>query len=95
MNTTCRPNPHGDWPQIDPSAYVDSSAQIIGNVKIGPRVYVGPNAVIRADEAEGSLEVMPIEIGPECNVQDGVIVHALSDSSQSIFGDRSIVKCQE
>lgn len=88
VNTTCRPNPQGDWPQIDPSAYVDSSAQIIGNVRIGPRVYVGPNAVIRADEADRSPGVMPIEIGLECNVQDGVIVHALSGTTVTV-GSRS------
>jgi hypothetical protein len=32
-----RPNPLGDWPQIDPTAFVDPSAQIMGNVQIGPK----------------------------------------------------------
>lgn len=71
-----RPNPSGDWPQIDDSAYVDPSAQIVGRVVIGPRVLVAPGAVIRADEPDAQGRVWPVEIGEDCNVQDGVIVHA-------------------
>jgi carbonic anhydrase/acetyltransferase-like protein (isoleucine patch superfamily) len=51
-----RPNPHGDWPQIDSNAYINLTAQIIGNVRIGPHVYIGPNAVIRADETDDKGE---------------------------------------
>lgn len=79
-----RPNPVGDLPRVDPSAYVDPTAQLIGNVHVGPRVYIGPNAVIRADEADSSSAVAPIEIGPECNVQDGVIIHALRGAKVAI-----------
>jgi carbonic anhydrase/acetyltransferase-like protein (isoleucine patch superfamily) len=87
-NISLRLNPEGDWPQVDPSAYIDPTAQLIGNVHIGPRVYIGPNAVVRADEADSSLEVAPIEIGPECNVQDGVIIHALAGTRVTV-GRRS------
>ena len=83
-----RRNPQGDWPQVDPSAYIDPAARLIGNVRIGPRVYVGPNAIIRADETDGSSPVAPIEIGPECNVQDGVIIHALGGTRVTV-GRRS------
>jgi len=83
-----RLNPESDRPQVDPSAYVDPTAQLIGNVRVGPRVYVGPNAVVRADEADSSSLVAPIEIGPECNVQDGVIIHALRGTKVTI-GRRS------
>ena len=37
-----RPNLAGDYPQIDPTALIDPSAQIIGNVKIDRDVFVGP-----------------------------------------------------
>jgi len=87
-NISLRLNPEGDWPQVDPSAYIDPTAQLIGNVHIGPRVYIGPNAVVRADEADSSLGVAPIEIGPECNVQDGVIIHALGGAKVTV-GRRS------
>ena len=86
--TSLRPNPNRDLPRVDSSAYVDPSAQIIGNVRLGPRVYVGPNAVIRADEADLSSAVAPVEIGPECNIQDGVIIHALGGAKVTV-GRRS------
>ena len=88
LNISLRPNPSGDWPQVDPSAYIDPTAQLIGNVHIGHRVYVGPNAVVRADETDTSLRVAPIEIGPECNVQDGVIIHAFGGTKVTV-GRRS------
>ena len=71
-------------PQVDTNAYIDLTAQLIGNVHIGPRVYIGPNAVVRADEVDDEGEVKPIEIGPECNVQDGVIIHALGGTTVTI-----------
>ena len=86
--TSLRPNPNGDRPQVDASAYVDRTAQIIGNVRVGPRVFVGPNSVIRADEVGSSSLVEPVEIGPECNVQDGVIIHALGGARVTV-GRRS------
>lgn len=70
-----RKNPNGDYPDIDNTAYVDSSAVIIGKVKIGKNVFVGPAAVLRADEPDSS-----IIIGDNCNVQDRVVLHSLEDS---------------
>jgi carbonic anhydrase/acetyltransferase-like protein (isoleucine patch superfamily) len=72
-----RPNPAGDWPSVDPSAYVDPAALIVGRVEVGQRVFVGPNAVLRADEVGPDGCVAPIVLEAECNVQDGVIIHAL------------------
>ena len=69
-------NPQGDYPQVDKSAYIDSTAVIVGKVDIGKNVFVGPGAVIRADEP-GSL----ITIKENCNVQDRVIIHALENTS--------------
>ncbi len=83
-----RPNPNGDWPQVDRTAYIDPTAQVIGNVHIGARVYVGPNAVIRADEPDDKGQVQPIDIGAESNVQDGVIIHA-HGGSQVTIGQRT------
>lgn len=86
--TSIRPNPNGDWPKVDPTAYIDPTAQVIGNVHIGARVYIGPNAVIRADEIDDKGQVQLIEIGAECNIQDGVIVHALG-GTQVTIGQRT------
>lgn len=79
-----RPNPRGDWPEVHPTAYVDPSAQVIGRVQIGPSVFVGPNAVIRADECDTDGEVKAIIVEAESNVQDDVIIHALAGSEVTI-----------
>ena len=85
-----RPNPAGDWPRIDPTAFVDPSAQIIGNVHIGPKVYVACQAVIRADEADKDGNVHPVVIEAETNIQDGVIIHSRGGTSVRI-GPRASV----
>jgi carbonic anhydrase/acetyltransferase-like protein (isoleucine patch superfamily) len=45
-------NPQGDYPEIDESAYIDKTAVIVGRVKIGKNVFIGPGAVILADESK-------------------------------------------
>ena len=62
----------GQRPQIDSSAFIDPTAVIIGKVSIGRNVFVGPGAVVRADEPGSSIIIQD-----GCNVQDRVIVHAL------------------
>lgn len=71
-----RPNLVGDHPRVDPTALIDPSAQIIGNVIIGKDVFVGPLTVIRSDERGPDGKVAPIVIGEEVNIQDGVIIHS-------------------
>lgn len=70
-------NHAGNKPRIAETAFIHPSAVVIGNVQIGENVFVGPNAVIRADEpcTEGNVEAIIIE--SEANIQDGVIIHAL------------------
>ena len=63
-------------PQIDASAYVHPQASVIGAVSIGREVMVSPHASLRGDEG------MPIHIGDESNVQDGVVIHALETSDE-------------
>ncbi len=85
-----RPNPCGDLPEVAPSAYVDPSAQIVGKVSIGPGAFVGPGAVIRADETGPDGRVAPVVIGPESNVQDNVIIHALGGTSVTLGARASL-----
>ena len=61
-------------PRVAPSAYVDESAQVIGDVVIGEESSVWMNAVVRGD-------VNHIRIGSRTNVQDGTIVHVMRDPS--------------
>ena len=63
-------------PQIDGSAYVHPQASVIGAVSIGKNVMVSPMASIRGDEG------MPIHIGDDSNVQDGVVIHALETADE-------------
>ncbi len=71
-----RRNPTGHLPVVHQSAFVDPTAIICGHVLIGENVFIGPYAVIRADEidADGNLE--PIIIGANSNIQDGVVIHS-------------------
>jgi carbonic anhydrase/acetyltransferase-like protein (isoleucine patch superfamily) len=48
-------------PQVDPSAYVDLSAQVIGDVRVGPESSLWMNVVVRGD-------VNSIRIGARSNV---------------------------
>ncbi len=59
----------GYTPQIDPTAWVAPSADLIGDVRLGPRASVWYGAVIRADNT-------PIILGEETNFQDGAIGHS-------------------
>ena len=70
----------GLLPSVDPSAYVDASAQVIGDVHIGPESSVWMNAVIRGD-------VHWIRIGARTNVQDGTVVHVADDGPCDIGAD--------
>ena len=55
-------------PTVDPSAFVDASAQVIGDVQIGPESSVWMNVVVRGD-------VHYIRIGARTNIQDLTVVH--------------------
>ena len=70
----------GKLPIVDPSAYVDPSAQVIGDVEIGAESSVWMNVVIRGD-------VNIIRIGARSNVQDGTIVHVMHDTCPTHIGD--------
>jgi carbonic anhydrase/acetyltransferase-like protein (isoleucine patch superfamily) len=77
-------NSAGHIPRVDDKAFVHESTQVIGNVRIGRDIFVGPVAVIRADEPDDQGQVQSIVIKPQCNIQDGVIMHALGGSKISI-----------
>jgi carbonic anhydrase/acetyltransferase-like protein (isoleucine patch superfamily) len=73
--------PHrGRWPDIHPTAFVDQSAQVIGDVTLGEASSVWMNVVIRGD-------VHRIRIGHRTNIQDGTIVHAMRDTHPTTIGD--------
>jgi carbonic anhydrase/acetyltransferase-like protein (isoleucine patch superfamily) len=70
----------GVLPRIHPSAYIDDSAQVIGDVEIGEESSVWMCVVIRGD-------VHRIRIGARSNVQDGTVVHVMKDTHATTIGD--------
>ena len=70
----------GLLPQVHPTAFIDDSAQVIGNVQIGEESSVWMSAVVRGD-------VHWIRIGRRSNIQDGTVVHVMKDSHPTVIGD--------
>ncbi|MCR4531969.1 gamma carbonic anhydrase family protein [Acinetobacter venetianus] len=85
-----RKNPSGHLPVIDESAYVDQTAIICGKVIVQANVFIGPYAVIRADETNENGEMEPIIIGANSNIQDGVVIHSKAGAAV-IIGESSSI----
>jgi carbonic anhydrase/acetyltransferase-like protein (isoleucine patch superfamily) len=74
----------GISPRVAPSAFIDASAQIIGDVEIGDESSVWMCAVVRGD-------VHWIRIGRRSNIQDGAVVHAMTGTHPTAIGDNVTV----
>ncbi len=85
-----RRNPSGDIPQVHPDAFVDPTAILIGKVIIDENVFIGPYAVIRADETDENGEMQAIHISASSNIQDGVVIHSKSGAAVYIGKNVSI-----
>ena len=70
----------GKSPQIHETAFVEDSAQIIGDVVIGPNSSVWFNTTIRGD-------VFHIRIGSCTNVQDNCVLHVTKSTFATILED--------
>jgi len=71
-------------PQIASSAYIDSSAVVIGAVEIGEDSSVWPLCVVRGD-------VQRIQIGARTSIQDGTVVHVTHDGPFSPGGHPTLI----
>ena len=69
----------GTTPRVHESAYVDESAQVIGDVEIGQESSVWMNVVIRGD-------VNTIRIGDRTNIQDGTVIHVMRGTHATRIG---------
>lgn len=85
-----RRNPRGDLPKIHPGAFVDPTAIICGLVVVEENVFIGPYAVIRANEMDADGHIDPIIIGAHSNIQDGVVIHSKSGAKVTIGEHTSI-----
>jgi carbonic anhydrase/acetyltransferase-like protein (isoleucine patch superfamily) len=74
----------GVVPKVAASAYIDPSAQLIGDVVVGEKSSIWPNASVRGD-------VHFIRIGEETNVQDNSVLHVEQGVYPLIIGNRVTV----
>jgi carbonic anhydrase/acetyltransferase-like protein (isoleucine patch superfamily) len=70
----------GQLPVIGEGCYIDVSAQVIGDVKLGNNASVWMNAVLRGD-------VNSIRIGANSNVQDCAVLHGMRYKYPVIVGE--------
>lgn len=70
----------GIAPQIAASAYVDESAQVIGDVTLGEHASVWMNAVLRGD-------VAAIRVGASSNIQDCSVLHGMREKHEVVVGE--------
>jgi len=71
-------------PTVHPTAYIDQSAQVIGDVAIGQDSSIWMNVVIRGD-------VNSIRIGDRTNIQDGTVIHVMRGTHATRIGDEVTV----
>lgn len=64
---------------MHPTAFIDDSAQVIGDVEVGEESSIWMCAVVRGD-------VHWIRIGRRSNVQDGTVVHAMTGTHPTAIG---------
>ena len=74
----------GKHPQIHPTAFVEDSAQVVGDVSIGAHSSVWFGAVVRGD-------VFHIRIGDRTNIQDGTVIHVSNGTHETILEDEVTV----
>jgi phenylacetic acid degradation protein len=96
----------GIVPVVHPSAYVHPSAVLIGDVIVGPRVYIGPCACLRGDFGrivveEGAniqdtcmLHGFPGKdtvVGPEATIGHGAVLHGCMVGRGALVGMNCVV----
>jgi gamma-carbonic anhydrase len=74
----------GKRPQIHPTAFIEESAQVIGDVSVGAQSSVWFGAVVRGD-------VFYIRIGERTNVQDGTVIHVTNGTHATVLEDEVTV----
>ena len=70
----------GRVPTVHPTAFIDQTAQVVGDVEVGAESSIWMNAVVRGD-------VNYIRIGARSNVQDNSVVHVMHGTHPTVIGD--------
>ncbi len=66
-------------PDVDDTAYVSRSAEVVGDVTIGEYCFIAPGAKIKGDYGT-------VVIGDNTNIQENCVVHARPDE-KTVIGD--------
>jgi gamma-carbonic anhydrase len=74
----------GVHPQIHPTAYVDPSAQVIGDVHLGEEASIWCNCTVRGD-------IHYIRIGDRSNLQDNCVMHVQNGTHPTILEEEVTV----
>lgn len=74
----------GVHPQIHDSAFVEESAQVIGDVHVGEESSIWFNVVVRGD-------IHHIRVGNRTNVQDNSVIHVRNGTHPTILEDEVTV----
>lgn len=69
-------------PVVPTTAFVHPQAAVIGQVVLGENVHIAAGSSVRADEGT------PFFIGPNTNLQDGVVIHALKQKHVQVDGEK-------
>lgn len=69
----------GQFPRVDPTAFIEASAQVVGDVTVGPSASIWFTAVVRGD-------VHFIRIGERTNIQDGSVLHVTRRTHPLLVG---------
>lgn len=96
----------GKCPAIDSTAWIAPSADIIGDVQIGPKCYIGWGAVLRGDHGsiiikegsaieEGAIihnsPDLTTRIGPEATIGHGAMLHNATVEAFAVIGMRAVL----
>jgi len=73
----------GITPVVDPTAFVHPSAVLIGDVIVGPGVYIGPCASLRGDFGR-------LEVRAGANIQDTCVMHGFPGTETIVEEDGHI-----
>lgn len=97
---------NGKTPQVDPSAYVAPSAQVIGDVILEKNASIWDNAVLRGDigqiivgensniqdvSAVHNSEGLPVVIGKNVTIGHRVVLHSCTIGDNSLIGMGAIL----
>ena len=74
----------GVHPQIHPTAFVDPSAQVIGDVQLGEEASIWCNCTVRGD-------IHYIRIGDRANVQDNSVIHVRNGTHPTVLEEEVTV----